>query len=104
MAPTFMDDFASNFVRHSMLCEDFNKRKPVGPSTGIALLFERRYDSVPAYACANDVLRTFLIENGYEYINHLGEVWFLYRGNWHNAKFEVENGFYRFWLLEYELN
>ena len=104
MTPTFVDEFASNFVRRGMLVENFNKNKPVGPATGKALWFERRYDSVPGTSSANDLLRAYLQENGYEYINTFtGEVWFLYRGNWHTCEAVVQDGFYRFYLQEYEL-
>lgn len=97
------DQFASNFVRHSMLSDDFSKRRPVGPATGRSLLFERPYDSIPGNQSANDTLRHFLMDNGYEYINHLGEVWFLFRGVWHNCVNVVKDGFMRFFMLEYEL-
>lgn len=98
------DAFATNFVRHSMLSDDFSKRKPVGPATGKALLFERRYDTVPGSCSVNDVLRQFLKENGYEHINdHFGTVWFLYRGNWHSSETVIQSGFYRCYMLEYEL-
>lgn len=97
------DQFSSNFVRHEMLSEHFRKHKPVGPTTGRAILFERLCLTVPGNMSVNDVLRHFLKDNGYEYINHLGQVWFLYRGNWHNCEHRTEDGVIRFFMLEYEM-
>ena len=97
------DQFASNFVRHEMLSDDFRKHKPVGPATGRAVLFEKPCHTVPGNMSVNDVLRHFLKDNGYEYINHLGEVWFKFRGAWHNCVSEIRNGFHVFFMLEYEL-
>ena len=97
------DQFVSNFVRHEMLSSDFCKRRPVNPATERSLLFERAYDTIPGNQSANDILRHFLMDNGYEYIHHLGEVWFLFQGVWHNCVSEVKNGFMRFYMLTYEL-
>ena len=96
------DDFAANFARHNMLYDDFNRRKPVGPVTGRAILFEKPYHTIPGNMSANDVLRHFLMDNGYEYIHHLGEVWFKFRGAWHNCVSEVRNGFHICFMLEYD--
>ena len=98
------DQFATNFVRHENLSADFNKRKPVGPATGKALWFERPYTDIPGSKSINDILRDYLRENGYEYINdYFGTVWFLYQGNWHSCQNEVKDGFIRFFMLEYDL-
>ena len=50
----------------------------------------------------NDLLRSFLREHSYEYINTFGgTVWFLFQGRWRCCQYEVSGDTVQFYLCEF---
>lgn len=85
----------------SDLCQDFSRRRPAEPPIGRIPWFQAIWSQ--GTSSINTLLRHFLRENGYSYLNTLnGDVWFLYQGNWRRCEYEVLAGeMIQFYLLEY---
>lgn len=82
------------------LCKDFDKRRPKGPVIGKIPFFKTQWDD--GRHSANDLLRRFLTEHRYEYLNTFdGVVWFLFIGKWRCCTYEVAGDDVQFYLCEF---
>ena len=82
------------------LCKDFDKRRPKGPVIGKIPFFQTKWDD--SRHSANDLLRRFLTEHRYEYLNTFdGVVWFLFIGKWRCCTYEVAGDDVQFYLCEF---
>lgn len=86
------------------LCRDFDRRRPKGPVVRKTLFFEAEWSN--GNDSINDLLRWFLREYGYEYLNTInGDVWFLYHGKWCMCECEIKpDEIVRFFLCEFIQN
>lgn len=93
-------------INFNELCKDFNERKPRGQCKGLIPWFNVKLDDVDGDNSANDILRQFLREKGYEYINDFnGYVWFLTDGPgspWTRAQPEIKDGKVYFYWCKFE--
>lgn len=86
-------------MRFDELRKDFSRRRsaepPVKKTPWFTAEWENGNDSL------NDLLRWFLKNHGYEYLNTInGDVWFLYQGNWCRCEYEVSGSTVRVYLCE----
>lgn len=82
------------------LCEDFNRRRPVGQPAKRTFWFEVKWED--ERDSVNDLLRRFLIDNAMEYINTFnGDVWFIQGGEWCRCDHEIHGDTARFYLCEF---
>jgi len=87
------------------LCADFDKRRPSEPPVGETPWFSLEWKS--GNDSVNSMLRRFLFQNGYPYINCFGsdKVWFLYHDNtWRRCNHTIENGVVHYSLCEFAEN
>ena len=76
------------------LCKDFDQRRIAytrrsGTETAIEPLATISWDD--GNTSSNDLLRRYLIDNGIEYINNDGTVWFLWGGEWTRSKVRYDH-------------
>ena len=81
------------------ICKDFNHRKPAGPPASKTFWFEANFQY--GSDSTNDLLRRFLINNGIEYLNMMGDVWFIWKGAWCRCDYKVSGDTIKFYLCEF---
>lgn len=87
-------------MNFDQLCDDFAKRRPTGPITGTLPFFKAEWND--GRQSVNDLLRSYLRENGYDYLNTLdGAVWFLYRGQWRCCQHDVNGNVVQFYICDF---
>jgi len=85
------------------LCKDFNARKPQGKAVAYTPFFNAKIKN--GNDSTNDILRRFLRENDFEYINDFsGVVWFLYYGVWECCTSEIKDGLVHFYMCKFTDN
>jgi len=81
------------------LCRDFNRRRPKGPIIKRIPWFTARWsDDV---RCIRQMLVRHLKDFGYEYLDNMGTIWFLYQGAWKCADYKVDGETVQFFLCEF---
>lgn len=87
-------------MNFDQLCKDFDKRYPRGEVIGRIPFFKAEWND--ERKSINDLLRSFLREHSYEYINTFGgTVWFLFQGRWRCCQYEVSGDTVQFYLCEF---
>ena len=87
-------------MNFDQLCKDFDKRHPRGEVIGRISFFKAEWND--ERKSINDLLRSFLREHSYEYINTFGgTVWFLLQGRWRCCQYEVSGDTVQFYLCEF---
>lgn len=82
------------------LCKDFDIRRPKGKMIGRSPFFKAIWDD--GRKSVNDLLRSFLRDHKYEYINVMGgTVWFLIRGKWRCCQYDVNGDIVQFYLCDF---
>lgn len=95
-----VSEYLRSSSRFDVLCQDFDKRRPKGPVVRRTPWFNTTWDDKSL--SVNDMLRRFLREHNYEYINSMnGDVWFLYHGNWRCCDHEVTGDAVQFYMREF---
>lgn len=88
------------------LCKDFNNRKPNGERLGLIPWFNIKLENIRENQSANDILRSYLKEQEYQYINDFsGNVWFLANGigsPWTRTEIEVRDGIIHYYWCKFD--
>ena len=93
------EDKMSTESQFERLSRDFNQRKPAGAPLRKTFWFESNFQY--GSDSTNDLLRRFLINNGIEYLNMMGEVWFIWKGTWCRCDYKVSGDTVKFYLCEF---
>lgn len=87
-------------MNFDQFCKGFDKRHPRGEVIGRIPFFKAEWND--ERKSTNDLLRSFLQEHGYDYLNTFdGTVWFLFQGRWRCCQHEVNGNTVQFYLCEF---
>ena len=87
-------------MNFDQFCKDFDKRHPRGEVIGRIPFFKAEWND--ERKSTNDLLRSFLQEHGYDYLNTFdGTVWFQFQGRWRCCQHEVNGNTVQFYLCEF---
>lgn len=91
-------------MTYEELCKHFDKHRPRCLPVGRQYWFSGNFQN--EYECINDILIRWLNEWNIPWLRvNLGEIWFLYEGQWTRTEWEPNSaaGTVMFYLLEYAM-